>query len=341
MSESPEITSASSDFSDPSQTVLCDLAEIKIIQISGEDAPSFLQGQLSNDIEQVSPSKGQISAYCSPKGRTLALFTILSWKGDYLLLVSADIAESIAQRLKMFVMRAKVDVTLTDTLKSIGFCGENSFELVKQLIPATTDKVGSDDYACTSSDQLLACKIPGPFARYIMVGSQEEIAQLKDSELIRDLSAHNFDYWTWLNVLSGEPMITENVQEAFVPQMINLDLLDGISFTKGCYPGQEVVARTKYLGKIKRRMLPFEVSTADQIKAGDDIFPASEDNAQPLAKVVSALSIDQDKSVGLAVVQIEASEGKKLAIHSPQGAELTFIQLPYSLNNDESTETTA
>lgn len=282
-----------------------------LISISGEDAATFLQGQLTNDLNLLTENaQWQYSAYCNPKGRVLALLQI--WKvsdQEFYAVLSKDLLESTINRLRMYVMRSKVIIeALERTLigfNSLQSLSEFNHENIAQIIlnnTKTVCRINNDQYILKIAD------------RYILINAPTE--NLPSFDLV----------WLSHNIADGLPHITADTTESFIPQMINLDLLDGINFKKGCYTGQEIVARMHYLGNLKQRMFVCEIQNDDSnIKIGDKIFVDSENSTT--VGSVSNTAADSDKI--LAVLKL-AFLDNELYLENGHQIQLTEPQ-PYAI----------
>jgi folate-binding protein YgfZ len=309
---------------DLDKPTLINLNHLVCYQVEGEDAATFLQGQFSNDINSVTSSTGQISSYCTPKGRMLAILYICKRDDTYYLITSKDIAKEVMKRLQMYVMRSKVIIKPMDDALLVGICNDNQTKVLDtlQLKPADAD------YQVSANDLYLCMNIPGINTRYLVIGNQSSSEQLEQLST-NDVNVYNPSYWQWLDIMAGLPNITSNVSEAFVPQMANMELIEGVSFSKGCYPGQEIVARLHYLGNANRRMFRIEASQDEPINIGDDIF--SQDSEQPVGKFISVIDEGDNKYSGLAVLRIEAVKKNQLAIGSSSGNSAQIMSLPYDV----------
>lgn len=299
--------------------------------ISGDDAQTFLQGQLTNDINEVTPTQSQLSSYCTPKGRMLAIFRICLQQDKYLLFMRKDVAESVIKRLQMFVLRAKVEIKEHSIANIIiGLTGE----LTDQMLDTLNLHRPTNDNEVAYADNSLCMKIPGVIPRYLLIGDETFITNLEKLDK-STVDVYASSYWQWLDIMSGIPTVTANTQESFVPQMANMELINGVSFSKGCYPGQEIVARLHYLGNASRRMFRIEISTDKTINPGDDIYQSESDSNQAIGSVVSAIKEDADKFAGLAVLRIEAAQQNKVSIGSPAGIPATIMSLPYEVPTEK------
>lgn len=305
--------------------VICALDHLGCIRASGADAQSFLQGQLSNDIALLGNEHVQLSAYCNPKGRMLAQFLIVPDHQDFLLLLPRAILESTLKRLRMFVMRSQV--SLTDVSEEIVCLGLAGTSIAAQL--QTQLNLPQSDYSLIQSDTVLACKLPAPQTRYLLVTDTNNASTLWQ-QWSTVLYPTDQQLWHWLDIQAGLPSIWPQTIEEFVPQMVNLELINGVNFKKGCYPGQEIVARMHYLGKPKRRMYHLTLSTDDCPAPGTDVYVAGGDG-QSAGKIVLAAPGQQAVEC-LAVLQNDKTSAD-LRLGAVDGPKLTMAKLPYSLDS--------
>lgn len=291
---------------------VCRLADWGVIRASGADALSFLQGQLTQDIAAVSSTQARLAGYCSPKGRLLATFVV--WRDaadDYLLACSADLLPATLKRLSMFVLRAKCrlsDASLD--LPLFGMVGASSRQFDASMAV----------WASHRHDAAVAIRLPDgqQTPRWLTTFKPDQAWPVLDAGA-----------WSWLEVRSGVPRIAAATADRFVPQMVNLELLDGVNFRKGCYPGQEVVARSQYRGTLKRRTYLVDSSAA--LLAGEEIMHSA-DVAQPAGMVVLAASLPGERHCALVELKIAAAQADgKLYAQGRDAVQLTLAELPYSL----------
>lgn len=229
------------DSTELSAPLLIPLAQRSLIRIQGEEASAFLQNLLTNDVNALQVGQSQLSGFCNPKGRLLTVFQLVRRENDYLALLPSDLAESIAQRLNMFKLRSKVDITVADDLHAFGLVHDDSY-LASQ-----------PPWQGRQTDAGLQLRQPGDYERYLLIADSAQCKILAERlENGWQLAAEA--YWQLLDIEAGLPMVFVDSKEAFTPQQLNLELVGGVSFKKGCYPGQEVVARLHYLGSPSRRM---------------------------------------------------------------------------------------
>jgi folate-binding protein YgfZ len=309
------------------------VTSLGLIAIAGEDAASFLHNQLTNDVERLGHDEARLAGYCTPKGRLQATF--LMWRNaqDIYLQLPRAIQAPLQKRLTMFVLRSKAklrDATeeaATGAVLALG--GARAADALARhagaLPEAPWGKV--DGPAGTVIRLLDAFGQP----RYLWLTTPDTaIAALP---ALRETLALGGDAaWRLSNIHAGVPQVTQPTQEQFVPQMVNYELIGGVNFKKGCYPGQEIVARSQYLGKLKRRMALATLSDA-AARAGDEVF-ASDDPSQPSGMIVNAAPNGLGGADALVEIKLAALE-HEVRHGAPGGALLRFEPLPYSLDAAE------
>lgn len=304
---------------------LFDLSHLRLIRVAGEDARDFLQGQFTNDIREVTENWSQLSAYCSPKGRMLANFRIFLHQGDYFLQMPRDTYDTVLKRLPMFVLMSKVKVSdASDDIVSLGLAGNCAEGLLQRRFEQVPAKPGE----VAPQGEVTLIRLPGEPPRYQVSGAPEAVASLW-SDLSTETAPANTDYWSLLDIRAGIPTIYRETSDAFVPQMANMQQIDGVSFTKGCYTGQEVVARMKYLGKLKRRMYLASVATDIRPMPGDELFAPGSESGQGAGKVVNASPAPGGGFELLAVTEIKNYEADNLHLQSAGGPKLQLDLPPY------------
>ena len=297
-----------------SQTVLVPLTHLALIEAVGEDAKSFLHSQFTSDINHLGADQVQHSAWCSAKGRMQASF--LAWReGDaYQLALAADLEATSLKRLQMFVLRAKVKLaTLTDSRVLLGIAGPQAgaalatADLPFPVAPMTTATSGAVTIIALEAN------------RYIVSLPLDAAAGLWQKLAFKARPA-GLPAWRWLDIQAGFPLVTAATREDFVPQMADFEKLGGVSFHKGCYPGQEVVARTQYLGKVKRHL--YRVKSDQALVAGIDLH--SPDNPdQACGKIVSGAPSPAGGYEALAVVQ--SNFAGNLHLGSREGPQIEAV----------------
>ncbi len=307
---------------------LYDLSHLGLIRVSGEDSAEFLQGQFTNDIREVTSVHSQMSSFCSPKGRMLSNFRIFQREGDYYIQIPANQLEALLKRLPMFILRAKVQISdASDDLVRIGVAGVG----VEQILDRLIDDLPAEAGDVTRHQSLTLIRIPGETPRFEIIAPLTEAKTIWE-QLAADTQLANVSHWGLLDIQAGIGNLSPATAEAFVPQMVNMERVDGVSFTKGCYTGQEVVARMKYLGKLKRRMYRAWIDVANQPQPGDTLYSADSDSPQGAGKVVDAQPAKEGGFELLVVTEITLFEQDNLHLDDPNGPKLAFRKLPYSLN---------
>ncbi|MFA6971495.1 MAG: folate-binding protein YgfZ [Gallionella sp.] len=305
-------------------TVLCRLDQFATLRASGPDAQSFLQNLLSNDIRNVNATQAQFSSFNTAKGRMLATFLIWRDGDDYLLQLPAALSEALRKKLSMYVLRAKVKITdAGNEVISLGLSG------LQSILPK--DCLELPPLGVSHSTELGCSIIRLDDTRFLLNTTPEQATTLWQT-LADGAKPVSSLCWDWLNIRAGTPTILPQTQEQFVPQMANFDLIGGINFKKGCYPGQEIVARMHYLGKLKRRMylahIDADVEKAAQ--AGDELYSA-EMEGQACGMIANAAPAPGGGYDVLAVVQITSHDEHAVHLGSLQGPALSFESLPYPL----------
>ncbi len=306
-----------------SGSVLALLGHLGVLQYSGEDAETFLQGQLSCDVAEVGLRSGAYGAYCSPKGRMLANFLLWREETGFWMALSRDIAPSIQKHISKFVLRAKVKISdASDTIVVAGAAGPKADQALGEVFPELPKEPNE-----VSRRPDIGTVIKLTDGRYILALMPSSALALRQrfANVLVPVGAHA---WRWLDIRNGVPLVTAATQDQLVPQMANFELLGGVSFSKGCYTGQEVVARMQHLGKLKRRM--FLAKVAAQAKAGDPLY--SEDLGDQTSGIVVSAEASPDGGYDLlAVVQTASREGSTVHLKSLGGPVLRFLALPYAV----------
>ncbi|WIT11107.1 folate-binding protein [Paucibacter sediminis] len=296
------------------------LTQFGVIRAAGAEAAKFLHSQLTQDFALLGDGQARLAGYCSAKGRLLA--TLVGWKSgpeELLLVLPVELLAPTLKRLSMFVMRAKCKLSdATAEFQLWGLAGAPASAWLGAVAPAQTW-----DLAAFNEGQVL--RLPNVAGQ--AAGQARYLLALPATAPAPALPALSAADWQWLDVQSGLAWVQAATVEQFVPQMLNLELLGGVNFQKGCYPGQEVVARSQYRGTLKRRTFLFETAAPAQV--GQEIFH-SEDPGQP-AGLVAAVAERDGRALLLAETKIAALEGGSLHLGAADGALLEVRPLPYEL----------
>ena len=310
------------DFGDPAHElqeaesggIVTPLTGMACVKFSGDDAETFLHGQLSCDVKAMPANGVSYGSYCSPQGRMLASFLLLRIEQSFLMLLPADIADATQKRLSMFILRSKVKASRADLIP-FGLSGTAVASV--SALPIMTSSLETDGSIAVRLDATRGL---------LVVPAESVVARWKT--LSSDLVPAGSPAWEWLDIRSGIPWIHQATREEFIPQMANVDLVGGVSFSKGCYPGQEIVARTQFRGQVKRRMYLAHVDAVDAPRAGDPIY--SDDlGDQASGKVVAAQAAPRGGYDLLAVATVASKENSVVRLGSAEGPVLRFEPLPY------------
>lgn len=252
------------------KTLVTPIESMGILRVSGPDASEFLQAQLTSDIRHVDTNSGGLAGYCNPKGRLLAIFRILRDGTDYLLLSDLDTLPHIAERLKMYILRMKVTITIDTSLFPTGLVGTQAKTILDQMRESPGDANESLLFLEAYPDTL-GWNNPAGFI--ILIKASQ--LPFGSSNVFQEVQLGTAKQWDLFEVRGGIARLTDATESTFIPQTLNLDLIDGVSFRKGCYPGQEIVARVRYLGKLKHRMFRAALRYDPVPEPGDPIFTES------------------------------------------------------------------
>lgn len=299
-----------------------------VIRAQGDDAATFLHGQLSNDFTLLGLAQARLAAYCSPKGRMLASFVALKRSpAELWLACDAQVLPAALKRLSMFVLRAKARLTdASSEITAIGLTGPRAEAWLGDA--ARLAVWGKSDVAEASIVRLPDAALPdGRLQRRFVWFGPRPAAQTVSAEL----PALPLEQWQWLEVMSGVATVSAATVEQFVPQMLNYELVGGVDFKKGCYPGQEIVARSQYRGTIKRRAAIVHAPVA--LSAGVEVF-ASNDPGQPAGLVAQAAPSPLGGHSAIVELKLAALEAGSLHLGAPDGPALSVGRLPYSVPVD-------
>jgi hypothetical protein len=270
------------------------LEQFGLLLAAGDDARAFLHAQLTNDIENLPAGRARHAGWCTAKGRLLATFLVVPFSGGFLLQLARDLAPAVAKRLGMFILRSKVKLTdVSEQWRQYGVWGGSGPD--GEL--AIAEEAGKVSVRIDADRLLVLCA--------------ESIAAAPATE-----------DWTLAEVRAGRALITQATQDQFVPQMVNLELAGGVDFQKGCYPGQEIVARSQYRGQLKRRMVRLRAPVP--LRAGQDLY-SDDFPGRPSGTVVNAAGGE-----ALAVLQLATVERGAAVRAAADGPPLELLPLPYA-----------
>jgi folate-binding protein YgfZ len=319
-----------------SNTCFTPLKDWSCISVIGADAVDFLQNQLTNSVKTIANApaasialphqQNRFAGYCSAKGRLMASFWIMRQdttesnesQPAFYLFISKDLTATLAKRLSMFVLRSKVKVLdLTESIDVYGYAAESN--------------VSSEDFKkMTGMPGVITAELPAVSINQVQ--TKRYLLAAPKNQVMGDPYDGAPQAWNWFEIQSAIPRITQATFEQFVPQMINMESLKGIDFQKGCYPGQEVVARSQYRGTIKRRLHVAHLNHQAEILPGAEIFHSG-DPSQPCGMVVLAAShpLVKDRVDVQVECKLEALQSGSVHLGSATGPALSFSALPYPL----------
>ena len=332
----PPLPAASRDRGDCTRH---DLSHLGLIAVQGSEAGRFLQGQLTNDIHRVTEHLSQLTGYCSPKGRLLALCRAIRSAETLYLQLPLELVADTLKRLNIYVLRSKVTLTdHSDGPVRIGLAGADAPRQLECLGLPVPGQVNAQ----TAADGVTVLRLPSPVPRFQLIAAGERQRRLWDA-LTPVSNWGDQDAWALHDLQAGIPNVYPATVDTFVPQMVNLDLIDGVSFTKGCYTGQEVVARLQHLSRPKRRMYLAEVASPIPPGPGDMLESPTSASEQGAGRVVDARPLGASHYALLAVVEIAAAEGGGEVRLGASRALLRLCPPPYGFpadRTDVQTQTT-
>lgn len=316
---------------------------LAVFSVTGADATAFLQSQLTQDVSTVSPERAALAGFCTAQGRLWASMVLtLNQNAGYIGVASSDLMDSFLKRLRMFVLRSKVTIDAPADTQVYGV------EIASVDLAALTDLVGvelpQETWGSQASSDGVWVKLPltsdSSQTRWLWMASPKQFEGLSVSLGSLGSQAQvqpSFAHWQAQDIMAGLPWVEASTQDLFIAQTLNLDLIGAISFTKGCYPGQEVVARAHYRGTVKRRMHPARIQgLAMELKAGMDVFEAT-DAENPVGRLINVAHVDRafdarmDGTWVLFEAPFKSLEANSLRAGSVTGPELLLQPLPYAV----------
>jgi tRNA-modifying protein YgfZ len=321
--------------------VLCDLSHEGLILATGDDAAAFLHGQLSNDVLTLvgaepgrADAKAQWNSWCSVKGRMLATFLMWQGKQGIYLQLPRAIQAAIQKRLQMFVLRSKVTLTdASDQWVKIGVASVNADALntsIGAVFQGIAQEALTENMSTVHTDLGRVIRLSA--TRFEIIASAEN-AQKIAAALAKNTTWVGAAAWDYFAIRDGVIQVVPQTQDAYVPQMANFELIGGVSFKKGCYPGQEIVARTQYRGILKRRTV--RVSGEGNVPNPGDSVYAAEFADQAAGSIALAAPSPNGGFEALVVAQVESIKANSLRLTSAEGvgegSKLTVLPLPYEL----------
>jgi len=310
--------------------VLCPLDSWDLISIKGDDRITFLQGQLTCDLTDLQPGQQTLAAQCNPQGKVFSIFRVIILEDRVLLTQPSSVSQRQLPELKKYAAFSKVEISKETEYQAFGLAGCKS----AQYIAEEVDTAAPHEQSRLLESGTVIVKQPYPSLRYLVI-TNNVVAE----ELLEDLKhrAEIFDdsLWNAMNIASGIGFVEEQTCALFIPQMLNLQALDGISFTKGCYIGQETVARAKYRGANKRSLFILTGRATQAPKAGDNVQMLVNNNWKRIGTVVSGCQYGDGHIEVLAVLPKDSSPEDVYQVQEIEGSTLYYAPLPYTLDESK------
>lgn len=304
---------------DDNDKTIYPVAHLAVLTVSGKDAAKLLQGQVTCDVNELTDTKSSLGALCNPKGRAITTFLLIKTSDAFLVILPEELLETVKKRLQMYILRSAV--TLTDS--------SNQLCLMGLSVPAML----AEPLFNTTQQDNITVNFSTTHPRYLVIADTDKAIALWSERVDnQQFKPTNSDQWRYLDILSGIPWLTAETSEEFIPQMLNLDQLGGISYNKGCYTGQEIVARTHYLGKTKRVLFLAECESTTLPAPNSAIIDNSTDTEHSIGKVLLAqrAQIAAESAVTtvkmLIVLQVSDSDTYNLSLNDSHHTKITLIR---------------
>ncbi len=304
---------------DDNDETIYPVAHLAVLTVSGKDAAKLLQGQVTCDVNELTDTKSCLGALCNPKGRAITTFLLIKTGDVFLVILPEELLETVKKRLQMYILRSAVTIT------------DSSDQLC--LIGLSTKKMQAESLFNTSQQDNITVNFSTTQNRYLVIADTDKaIALWSDRVDNLKFKPKNSDQWRYLDILSGIPWLTTETSEEFIPQMLNLDQLGGISYNKGCYTGQEIVARTHYLGKTKRALFLAECESTTLPAPNSAIIDNSTDTEHSIGKVLLAQHAQITAKIAatavkmLIVLQVSDSDIYNLSLNDSHQTKITLLR---------------
>lgn len=302
------------------KNISVDLTDLGLIQISGKNAKQFLQGQLTCDVEEVNQQQSRLGAHCDVKGRIIAIFRLFFYQDNYYFLLSSSIISHLLNSLQKYAVFSKV--TLSDVSKDwqkIGLFGSNLPDWLQEHHLYAEQQNGLIAY-----ESILSLSAPGPMPRSILITPSAKSLRFHEK-----FAAQSINHWHLLDIMAGIPTIYPETSGQFTPHQLNLPSIGGVSFNKGCYIGQEIIARTHYLGKSKSRLYRASFQSTSQPRPGTPLCEKDELSSAKGTVIISAY-VGDNHYQALVCLQTQTIS-HTICLGSPQGPTVNLLELPYSI----------
>ncbi|MFZ0218676.1 MAG: hypothetical protein WAL30_00495 [Candidatus Aquirickettsiella sp.] len=304
-----------------SQNNAVDLIDLGLIQVSGKDAKQFLQGQLTCDLEEISAEQSRLGAHCDVKGRIIASFRLFFYQNDYYFLLQNSILPLLLASLQKYAVFSKIILTeVSENWQKIGLYGPTIKDLLEKQALYLSKENG-----VVESDHKLSLTIPGPEPRVILLAPVSDSIGFIDTQF----EQQSVSDWHLLDIKAGIPTIYPETSGQFTPHQLNFPEIGGVSFNKGCYIGQEIIARTHYLGKAKSRLYRVCFLAHSLPLPGTLLF--ANDHKIPKATLIMSAKEHDNRYQALVCLQTQAIS-HSIRLGSSEGPLIDFLELPYSIN---------
>lgn len=309
------------------QNVIVDLKPLGIIKIAGPDAEKFLQGQLTSDVREVTEQQSRLGAHCDHRGRIQATFRLFKFKAEYYLQIPHNLIDHLLTTLKKYAVFSKVTLTdVSSDWRQLGINGPDSMTIINE---AFNHPAPEQIDAIINTDALIIRVPSNNFPRFCLLSSQISIESCAQ-HLQQYCQFTDYAYWQLLDIEAGIPSLSIETIGLFTPQQINYTSINGVSFNKGCYTGQEIVARMHYLGKSKQHMYKIIFSGPTIVAPGIPVLTKTEEQIQECGTLVQVCQIQENQWAGLAVIYDNAI-GQKLYVENLDQPILSVQDLPYNI----------
>ncbi len=326
MNMSLTITSQQPSLAKLPENYLIALTDCNAIRLFGEEQQKYLQGQVTCDVNALTPESLFHGAHCNAKGKVFSCFRLFERDSSYLLFQPQTTIEASLAELKKFGVFAKVDITTTDELAFFALVGKQAGELLKEKFSSVPDSMTP----VINSGSTTLVYLAGIIDRYLIIDNTEQAEQLINGF---SLPVYQSSVWTLLEINEGFPYLATHEHGEYVPQMLNMQAINGISFTKGCYLGQETVARMQYLGKNKKALFSLTGSLADNT-SDLTIEKQLGDNWRKAGDVIASYISDDNQCYLQAILASDIDSEINLRLKTQPDTKLSQVELPYSLTQD-------
>lgn len=305
-----------------------ELSDTAAISLQGEEQNKYLQGQVTCDVNSIEEQKLLNGSHCDAKGKVFSAFRLIMREGANLLIQPKATLDASLTELKKFGVFAKVTIEAVDNLAYLAICGKDAASTLTKHISL----LPSSDSPVIEQGSTTVVYIEGSIPRYLIIDNEENISKLIGQV---NVTTYKHAVWNLLEIIEGYPVLNGDTISAYVPQMLNLQALNAISFTKGCYLGQETVARMQYLGKNKRALYSLKGQAETPINSDNIIEKQLGENWRKAGELLTTYTADNGQYYLQAVLSSDTDEATKLRIKDVTSSSLALQTLPYSLTNQD------